>query len=1295
MLSAEEGSARQQFFNAPETFSRRRLAFPARSFSAVRQMLRPAKGQFLFSDMPEHPSPYPTTHPRTMGWIGTTALAMGGSNQSLFLIGGATGLLVTQGSAAAPLLVLGLLLSWAALPGWVELVLMWPNRVGGISATCAEAFRPISPVLANLTGVCYWWGWVPTCGLTAILSATAIHTWYLPGVPITAMAIGIVVLFTAVNLLGIRWVVRLATPIAAASATLAFLSGILPVIAGEVDWRQASDFHLVTPFPGFFGELTSTMAGLYLIGFAAPAFEQAACHVGETIDPVRNVRRAMFASAWMATLYFLVLPVVWLGVLGPKTLTGDLQNILGPTFAPLFGQGARAAAIWFMMFNMFHGTLAPLAGAARTLSQLAEDGLLPEVLARRNRFDVPWVTTTGTASMAILFLLTGDPVWVIAAANLCYLIGIGMPSVAVWLLRRNAPEMARPYRAPGGTIMLGLLSAIVWGASAVFGLQQFGLPTVLAGIALAYSGSLLFAIRRWMDAHKRRERGIFSSLHLKLTGAMLLVLVFDGAGYLLAVSSVSSDRIELITLLEDIFVVVALLTISVGLVLPGIISHTVGEVSRAADRLATGTLADFSKAMQALATGNLDSAHARVDLAPVVVASRDEVGAMALSFNLMQQEVAHAAVGLDGAREGLRTMRDTLHETNARLEQQVRERTVALQAAQQAEERLQAAHEELETRVLERTAALADASREISVRALQQAAVAELGQRALISTDLAELMDAAAKLTVNTLHVEYASVLELSRDESELRLCASRGWAEDLIGKYVAPADRNSPAGYALLAREPVLVEDFQRETRFAPTPQMRVDGIQSAVLLSIGGKVSPFGVLGAYSTQQRKFTQDDVYFLQALANVLAAAIERKRAEEVIRESQQEAERANAAKSEFLSRMSHELRTPLNAILGFGQLLEMDALETRQSQSVHHILKAGRHLLTLIDEVLDVARIEAGRLDLAMESISINRVLNDVLALVRPLADQRNIRLDYLSAKEVARRHVFADEKRLRQVLLNLLSNAVKYNCLNGQVRIVCEVIHGGERLRIAVSDTGQGIPPEKLGQLFSPFERLGAEQTGIEGSGLGLALSKRLIEAQGGSIEAESRVGQGSTFAVTLPLADRTDQPAPPIPAVLKSSVGLPPIHEAAPPETGEPAKPRIVLYIEDNLSNLNLVESLLARQPGIELLAAMRGGAGLEMAVRHQPDVILLDLQLPDISGAEVLRQLRANPSTCNIPVVMISADAIPAQIDVLLAAGARDYITKPLEVKRFLRVLQDCFDTKKPPLVASANVEKPTPS
>ena len=213
-------------------------------------------------------------HPRVLGWIGTSALAMGGSNQMIFLITAlfvGQGAIIGQGSAAVPLLVLGVLLGWAAAPAWTELVLMWPNRVGGIAAACAEAFRPYNPVLSALTGTCYWWGWVPTCGLTALLSASAIQQWYLPGLPVEAVAIAIVALFSLVNMCGIRWVARLAIPVATASASLAFISALAPILTRDVDWRQAFDYHLTTPFEGWFGDLTAVMAGLYLIGFAAPA----------------------------------------------------------------------------------------------------------------------------------------------------------------------------------------------------------------------------------------------------------------------------------------------------------------------------------------------------------------------------------------------------------------------------------------------------------------------------------------------------------------------------------------------------------------------------------------------------------------------------------------------------------------------------------------------------------------------------------------------------------------------------------------------------------------------------------------------------------------------------------------------------------------------------------------------------------------------------------------------------------------------------------------------------------------
>lgn len=515
-------------------------------------------------------------HPRTLrGWVSTAAIALGGSNQSLLLIGALVageGAISGQGSAAVPLLFAGLVLAWAAAPGWTELVLLSPNRVGGIAAACSEAFKPYSLVLSALAGACYWWGWVPTCGLTAILSATAIHQWALPWVPTSAIAIGIIATFVAINLCGIGWVARAAVPIAAVATTLAFLSAVVPVLSGHVDWRQATSFHLNTPFAGWFGSLTSLMAGLYLVGFAAPAFEAATCHVGETIDPGRNVPRAVFASGATAGLYFIVLPVVWLGVLGPEAIGHDLALQLGPTFAPWFGALAKAMGVGFITFNMFHGTLQPLAGASRTLAQLADDGIFPRALGRRSKQDVPWVATLTTAGAAAGFLLIGDPMWFIAAANFAYLIAIGLPSIAVWLLRRNAPRAERPYRAPKGSLSLGIGAAAIWMVAAIFGFQQFGLPTVLIGLLLAYSGGALYGWRKLEDRKLLGLRGLPRSLHLTLTAAMVAVLLFDGGGYFIAIQAIVRSDAATIAALQDIFVVVALLTIGAGLILPGMIA---------------------------------------------------------------------------------------------------------------------------------------------------------------------------------------------------------------------------------------------------------------------------------------------------------------------------------------------------------------------------------------------------------------------------------------------------------------------------------------------------------------------------------------------------------------------------------------------------------------------------------------------------------------------------------------------------------------------------------------------------
>jgi PAS domain S-box-containing protein len=507
--------------------------------------------------------------------------------------------------------------------------------------------------------------------------------------------------------------------------------------------------------------------------------------------------------------------------------------------------------------------------------------------------------------------------------------------------------------------------------------------------------------------------------------------------------------------------------------------------------------------------------------------------------------------------------------------------------------------------------------------------------------------------------LEQAREQALRELEDAQRLARVGSWKRDLEGGTVSW----SPQLYELLARDPALgpvswdafqayihpedraafVEAYERSGRGASelTAELRLvteDGSERIAVVTAGPDAHRPGVIAG--------TIQDI--------TARREAERERLE--LLAAQARAEAASLAKSEFLARMSHELRTPLNAIIGFAQLLEMADLGAREREDVGHVLRAGGHLLALINDVLDIARIEAGRMTISPEPVAVAGLVGEALALVAPMAASRGIRLELDQAAASSTVHVQADRNRLKQILLNLLSNAVKYNRDGGDVGVALGRTGDG-RVRISVSDTGIGIRSEHLEHLFEPFERLGAERTSVEGTGLGLTLSKGLIDAMGGAFEVDSTPGVGSTFTVELPAAE-------PLPDAGRAS---------APPVPGistRPGRRWRVLYIEDNLSNLALVERILGPSRGVELISAMQGRLGIDLASRLQPDLVVLDLHLPDMPGDEVLKRLKAHHP--DVPVVVLTADATKRQAELVRKLGAAEYLTKPLDVGRFYEVV-----------------------
>ncbi len=489
-----------------------------------------------------------------------------------------------------------------------------------------------------------------------------------------------------------------------------------------------------------------------------------------------------------------------------------------------------------------------------------------------------------------------------------------------------------------------------------------------------------------------------------------------------------------------------------------------------------------------------------------------------------------------------------------------------------------------------------------------------------------------------------------------------------------------------------VLVEDIETDPKWAKIKHVALPhGMRccwSEPIKNSRGEV--LGAFGMYYNHPALPNESEANDLASAARLAGIIMEREKSEHELNQyrhhleelvdqrtleleaTKREAEEANKAKSNFLSSMSHELRTPLNAIIGFGQVLMSDPsspLSGDQEEGLSHILKSGEHLLELINEILDLSQIEAGKISLNIEPINLRVVVDEAVELVQTLAEKHGVRVvNNLSSQPSPDLCVIADHLRLKQVLLNLLSNGIKYNKPGGTVSI--QVVSDRSQHRIVVEDSGRGIEKKDIATLFEPFNRLGAEATSIEGTGIGLTITRRLVEVMEGSLSLESTPGKGSTFMVALNAGELVESEQPQG-NVLPESPAL--------VEGGQ----KTILYVEDNHVNVRLVQTILRRRPDIRLVVAETGGAGIALAEQELPSLILMDMQLPDMDGLDALRAIQKTATTANIPVVGVSADAMPEVIKATEKEGFRDYITKPFRVDHFLRVVNShiCSDEVPP--------------
>jgi len=535
--------------------------------------------------------------------------------------------------------------------------------------------------------------------------------------------------------------------------------------------------------------------------------------------------------------------------------------------------------------------------------------------------------------------------------------------------------------------------------------------------------------------------------------------------------------------------------------------------------------------------------------------------------------------------------------------------------------------------------------------------------------ELKEILDAITIMIENRCEDITCSILILDRKTQRLHCIAysniPKGYIDALDGFKIGP--KVGSCGTAAYHNKTVIVEDIANDPLWEGYSHIAIEhGLNTCWSTPIrDSKGDVLGTLALYSKNIRKPTEDEIEFIHSISHLAGITIERKHIQEELVKSKEEAQAANRAKSDFLSKMSHELRTPMNSILGFTQILSLDKkrpLSEFQRENLQFISSAGDHLLELINEILDLSKIESGKIKLFIEPVDLIPIIKDVISISQPLANKQGISLkNFQNQNETYIADV--DPLRIKQVLLNLTSNAIKYNKPNGSAKILCEKLDDGN-IRLGVKDTGYGISDDKKEKIFKPFERFNVKADDIEGTGIGLTITKQLVELMHGSINFESVTGEGSFFYIDIPISEKSN-----VPTYIKKEVDFIP---SAPRNNGK----KKILYVEDIKLNINLIEQIFANREDLELISAPNAREGIKKAQDQIPDLILMDMNLPDMDGFAAFEKLQTINTLKNIPVIALTADAMDIHIQKALDMGFKNYITKPIKVIKLLNIIDQTF-------------------